>query len=769
MKPITLDITGFGVFCDNVHIDFSKKSNGIFLISGTTGSGKTTIFDAIVFALYGRASGLKRESVNLRSDFLPDGVETEVKFTFSVNGNAYTVERTLNKKGEKMTNSAQLLRPDGTVNAITKQSDTENVNNEIERLLGLTAEQFTQICLLPQGEFEKILSSKGSKPGKDDREEILARLFDTTQIEKFQYLLERNVKLECAACEEHKTTFDANLKHLDYSGNEALAEAIKSYKTGTTRAVLRIHEKNGAKLLEALNDIIDYNENELSKLENRLKKLDGDYMNLHDLTRRDDEAAENQKKLASVKKQLEAIERRLEKEKYNDDDYFEQYKLLSEKINEEKEEVNILTGKSVKLSDYLKATDMCANDEKQIENALSEAAAAKEVAQSLYQRFIAAQGAKLAAQLKSGQPCPVCGSTEHPSPACCDDEIDEKQLKSAQQIEQKKAADLAAKKAVLAEHTNIRFNAMETIRQVFSTDFFDFEKAYKTLEEINEQIKVSDKLISEKQDELAFLERKHRELAEIIKEQKDLSASAKVLGEQIKDFDQQQAEKNKENLRKVTEESELTRKNAQILKRQVENNRRTFKLMSESLEKYSACYKIYDILDELDKLGKGQGKISFKRFVLGMFLDEILQRANEHFATMTDGRFMLVRDKNSGTTGLEVNVYDEYTGKERPSFTLSGGEKFKAALSMAFGMSETVQACSGGVKINTLLIDEGFGTLDSESSYLALEVLEGMSRSDLLIGIISHVDFLKNNVESQLEVVKNPNGNGSIVLTEKFS
>ena len=769
MKPITLDITGFGVFCDNVHIDFSQKNSGIFLISGATGSGKTTIFDAIVFALYGRASGIKRESGNLRSDFLNDGVETKVVFTFSVNKNVYTAERTLNKKGDKITASAQLLRPDGTVNSITKQSDPENVNNELERLLGLTAEQFTQICLLPQGEFEKILSSKGSKSGKDDREEILARLFNTAQIEKFQYVLERSVKRECAACEEHKLTFDANLKHIEISKNETLTDAVKTFKTGTARAVLRTHEKNGAQLLEILSEDISAGEKELSALEKKLEKLNNDYLKYHDLIKKDDEAAVKEEKMLLLKKRLEAVAIMLEREKYDDEGYFDKYKLLSEEISTLKEKANVLKMQSVKLLDFQNSTAVCESDEVQISAAQKELDSAKEAAQSLYQRFVAAQGAKLASQLKAGEPCPVCGSTEHPAPACCDDDADEKQLKSAQQTEQKRAADLAAKKAVYVEHMNRRLAAMEAVQQAFSVEKFAFESANQALEEINDKIKDTDSLLTDKQNQLALLEKKHKELAEIIKEQKELTVSLKALSEQTEGFDKEKAEKNKAHFLEITDEKNLLGKNVEALKRQTENNRRTFKLMSGSLEKYSACYKRYDILDELDKLGKGQGKISFKRFVLGMFLDEILYRANQYFSTMTDSRFMLVRDKNAGTTGLEINVYDEYTGRERPSFTLSGGEKFKAALSMAFGMSETVQACSGGIKINTLLIDEGFGTLDSESGYLALEVLEGISRSDLLIGIISHVDFLKNNVESQLEVVKNPNGKGSVVLTEKFS
>jgi DNA repair protein SbcC/Rad50 len=154
--------------------------------------------------------------------------------------------------------------------------------------------------------------------------------------------------------------------------------------------------------------------------------------------------------------------------------------------------------------------------------------------------------------------------------------------------------------------------------------------------------------------------------------------------------------------------------------------------------------------------------MTFERFVLAAFLDEILLVANERLRKMTSGRYQLLRktDRSKGNvqSGLEILVFDQYTGQQRHVKTLSGGESFKASLALALGLSEVVQQYAGGVSLETMFIDEGFGTLDPESLDQAIESLMDIQQSGRLVGIISHVPELKERIDARLEVIATKEG-----------
>lgn len=163
MKPIYLEMSAFGPYSNVENVDFTKINNELFLISGDTGSGKTTIFDAIVFALYGEASGNLRQSNSLRSDFADDDTETYVELTFECNGREYYIRRSpeylrKKKKGTGYTKKAAdaiLKYPDGRV--VTKASD---VTDNVVDIMGITKEQFTNIAMIAQGDFLKLILAK---------------------------------------------------------------------------------------------------------------------------------------------------------------------------------------------------------------------------------------------------------------------------------------------------------------------------------------------------------------------------------------------------------------------------------------------------------------------------------------------------------------------------------------------------------------------------------------------------------------------------------
>ncbi|TCN27400.1 AAA family ATPase [Mesobacillus foraminis] len=212
-----------------------------------------------------------------------------------------------------------------------------------------------------------------------------------------------------------------------------------------------------------------------------------------------------------------------------------------------------------------------------------------------------------------------------------------------------------------------------------------------------------------------------------------------------------------------TKLSQLTEEyqNIYIQKRENENIISTVERINESIKTLEERYLLIGHLYEVSK-GQNTHRITFERYVLGAFLDDILREANGRLAKMTSGRYRLLRktdrSKGNAQSGLELLVFDQYTGQERHVKTLSGGESFKAALSLALGLADVVQSYAGGVSLETMFIDEGFGTLDPESLDQAIETLIDIQSSGRLVGIISHVPELKERIDVRLEVTATQSG-----------
>lgn len=182
------------------------------------------------------------------------------------------------------------------------------------------------------------------------------------------------------------------------------------------------------------------------------------------------------------------------------------------------------------------------------------------------------------------------------------------------------------------------------------------------------------------------------------------------------------------------------------------------------VEAIEAEYKVIGTLADVAS-GQTGNRVSLQRFVLGVLLDDVLNEASQRLQLMSKGRYRLIRklDRSKGnkTSGLELEIEDAYSGGRRPANTLSGGESFMAALSLALGLSDVVQNYSGGIKLETLFIDEGFGSLDMESLDLAVQTLIDLRKSGRTIGIISHVSELKEQMSQRIDVV--PSDRGSVV------
>ena len=197
------------------------------------------------------------------------------------------------------------------------------------------------------------------------------------------------------------------------------------------------------------------------------------------------------------------------------------------------------------------------------------------------------------------------------------------------------------------------------------------------------------------------------------------------------------------------------------------NNSKTLKQLENVLAELKLLEEKYSVIGELARVAKGDNsqRITFERYVLAAYFDEIITAANLRLAKMTGSRYSLKRkeDKTKGRAqqGLELDVFDNYTGKARHVKTLSGGEGFKASLSLALGLADVVQSYSGGISLDTLFVDEGFGSLDPESLDGAIQCLAEIQKSGRLVGVISHVPELKERIKSVLEIC--PMKEGSFV------
>ncbi|MCR5202814.1 MAG: hypothetical protein K6D02_07000, partial [Lachnospiraceae bacterium] len=241
---------------------------------------------------------------------------------------------------------------------------------------------------------------------------------------------------------------------------------------------------------------------------------------------------------------------------------------------------------------------------------------------------------------------------------------------------------------------------------------------------------------------------------ELLKESRE-----KVKGKEKVDLEGKKQTEN--DLRVVFEE--LREETSTINNRKSNNNKIKEKVADKfkDYEKYDKDNKMHEKLYNLVKgKVKGNSKVTLEQYVQTSGFDSIISAANKRLQPMTDGQFRLLRKENlSGSNDiLDLEVYDNFTGRTRPSGNISGGESFKASLSLALGLSDTISQKSGGIQMDALFVDEGFGTLDRKSIDNAIEVLMNLSGKGKLVGIISHREELMEAIENKINVTKNSNG-----------
>lgn len=916
MRPLYIKISAFGPYAGEVDIDMSKLGeSGLYLITGDTGAGKTTIFDAITFALYGEPSGGVREVDGLRSKYASDDTPTDVELIFSNGGKIYKIRRNPaymrpSKRGGGLTErkaEALLTMPDG--NVITRRSD---VDKAVCQILGVNRGQFMQIVMIAQGEFLRLLNA-----GTEERQKIFRDIFKTYNFKTLQDELRTAANAAERACEGQREMLAACISRIDCppeSPLSARAEGVKSggasedalelvdaiicadkrllsqLESGREELNKKLAEAQGAltaaevrrrqraQLNEALasrgeqSQGLERAQRQRQSLEERAEEMNGvlrEIISCKELLPKYDELGKVQaqraqlegahKKLSSAleeaKGRLEAAQKKLESDRA-------QYKSLEGaeiSLVKVREQLNSARDCYKKLNDIAKRIKAVRALAQQLETAQRQFAAldGQTVAKrgqynAAHDAFLRNQAGLLASQLKEGTPCPVCGSTVHPSPAhMCGATLTQEQL-NALKIQYEKLSESREKAGGEAGQLKARFaSAQEELFALaeengLPRDVDGLESAIagqlKTIEDGARQMREQEEQFSSAaqrrkavEGDISLGESNIKSLADSVSDYTSrLSAAAAELaagdsriatlsqglpfGEKAQlsthiaalkgkrsAYDEQLASCEKDISARSAKVSELNgeinklqslidegkeideaaslaalsavkvaisqnEQCARELSARIKINERTQGELAECRKNLGEGEKQLIFLRALSHTANGtvQGKekVMLETYVQTFYFDRIIAKANLRLLRMSGGQYELMRRKSADNlrsqSGLELEVMDHYNGSVRSVKSLSGGESFKASLSLALGLSDVVQAAAGGIRLDTMFVDEGFGSLDSGSLDQAIDALISLAEGNRLVGIISHVSELKERIDRQIIVTKNKTGGSSV-------
>ncbi|PEX36932.1 exonuclease [Bacillus cereus] len=309
------------------------------------------------------------------------------------------------------------------------------------------------------------------------------------------------------------------------------------------------------------------------------------------------------------------------------------------------------------------------------------------------------------------------------------------------QAEQEGATNQFESAKLKKEETFTRF--MKELEQSGFTN----QSTYKEAKLSDAEMEMIQKEIQSYYSSLEVLAKQIEELHAEVKDKEYMDIT--VLGEHIQELEI--------NLDIIKEKRQRAQNAVTYISDLHENIKRIDEQIHEEEKAFQELVDLYEVMK-----GDNESRISFERYILIEYLEQIVQIANERLRKLSNGQFYLKRservEKRNRQSGLGLDVYDAYTGQTRDVKTLSGGEKFNASLCLALGMADVIQAYEGGISIETMFIDEGFGSLDEESLTKAVDALIDLQKSGRFIGVISHVQELKNAMPAVLEVTKQKDG-----------
>ena len=866
MKPLKLTLCAFGPYAGKTEIDFEKLGrSGIFLITGDTGAGKTTIFDAISFALYGEAAGgrERRTSKSFRSDYASPREETYVEFEFEHRQRVYRVRRNpeymrANKRGEGMTpkkHEAEFT----DLSSGEVWSRLDEVAARVQEIIGLTRDQFAQTVMIAQGDFLKILTASSA-----DRRILFQKLFNTAPYAELQKRLKEK---NDAAAEEQRgleriiLNAASRIRPEGYLGGEPfelyktdakyaeqlLAALKKLLADERARAgAVQLQRQEAERALETatvkLEDARRVNR-EFDSLESvkrefeRVAATDEDVRHGSErlaAARRAQQLIPTEEKLKLTCENLERVCTAIEGLRAQADEHRRRLPEAQAALAGAREalpEADALRARAQRLKDCLKPLNerTAAEAEKsrlraQAERALRESTAADLCYTRVKDAYYRSQCGLLACELREGQPCPVCGSVQHPSPAALSsDAATREEMEAAdaqrqaklsalqncntrlagvesrltalrQQLESagvapdaavdavRRDADVAGSRAEqLHRVEETARDALQALQRAMDSDAarlaeltqqqVQLQQTRAQLEvELNAQLsaqgfrdRVEYQAAKLKEAEIVALDRRVREHAELKRSLQDRIAdmSNRVSGRARVDVAALEAgrgelETRREALR--TEETQLTR----LLTTHEDAERE----IAAAYRRQCAGRDTWAALNDLYRAASGQlsqkVKLSFEAYVQQYHFRQVVAAANRRLTLLTDGMFLLRLKEEAknmrGQSGLDLDVLDRSTGQWRDVSTLSGGESFMASLSLALGLSDVVQSESGGVRLDAMFVDEGFGTLDENALKNAMDLLAKLADGQRMVGVISHMPELRDRIEQKIVVRKRPDG-----------
>lgn len=878
MKPLKLTLCAWGPYREVQKVDFTPfYERGIFLITGATGAGKTTIFDAITYALYGALSGEARdkERGSVRSDFAFPEEKTYVELVMEHGGKTYRIWRNPEYMRPRKRGGADGLTKERE-NAILYYTDgraplegVKEVNDALLKLLALDYAQFKKVSMIAQGEFARLLLA----PPKE-KTGIFREIFDTGIYERFTQRLASRARELYGRVEEQKQRLEEGVRLLGRNmDKESWSEEIKNGFRALTDAENWNYEGVADCLLGMEQEAEKSHESckrECERLDEQLERLAGElaaqkekneqinrYREVCDiregLKEREAEYREKEESLRHAnnaaqldgswekKNQLEKqlVQRTQEEEEAGVESQRlkQEQEALSETVTlaprirnllEERRKEAQLEENRKQLNIRLWAKEKELSEKQRIylekERELSEKRNGYSQAEHVRRLTVIGLAAEL---LKEGEPCPVCGSVSHPSPAKADGAmISEEKLKELkEQVEAEEQAFNSLHEKVVRIRTQAdelrgqdeeEGRKLDEVRAALSREknpvcaeylTLPMDSATKRLQEVCDRAGRLDGLLQEKKRQGERLSEQRRILEEELQtvsekfaeellnhgfadkeEYRRVRLSAKeieALSRDVEDFraamakneglyrhlKEQAGEKEPVDLEPMEKELAGRKEDRERLlssqkswNSHLEETKKIRAMLEERLEDMKIAQKEYSCVKALENIASGRNSRSlvFEQYVLAGCFEEILRAANLRFSSMTSGRYAMFRanEVSDGRTkdNLEIQVLDYYTGKYRSVRTLSGGEIFKASLALALGMSDVIQAMNGGIRVDTLFVDEGFGALDEESLDQACGALMGLVEKNHLIGVISHVPELGERIENKLIIHKTSSG-----------
>lgn len=927
MKPLKLTMSAFGSYAGKNVIDFTGQQQGIFLITGDTGAGKTTIFDAITYALYNQTSGGERNGNMMRSQYARPETETYVELEFLYRGQTYRVRRNPDYKitktlkngkirEQKVPHSVELTLPDGTVFPEKKNA----TDAKIIEILGLTADQFSQIVMIAQGDFLKLLYTKS-----DERKMIFSKLFRTDIYWKIQENLRRKSMEMDERIQENDRAFEQEksriillpeseelpLDELVERLRERLKDALKEQNLRRAnveelnKKITKYEEINklfvslekirqNGKELEARQAESKERRQQIENARKADKVLVAEQQNLRQqqeveqsaqaIAKMTETLANDQEMFETLKTQQQEAEAKqkreaadIQKKMLALEQSFPSYEALQNARSEEQQAKKVWEdlGKISEESFHKKKAGIAALKEQQKrqeqvveqtkknweQTSLSASESAKHY-EHMYEAFLKEQAGILAENLSAGCPCPVCGSTVHPDPAKLSDhavtELEVEQAKKTRAAAEEKR-DLAyaafeaektekQKLAQAVEKEEADFVLAQTIakqqRKEAEQNYVSLQKiaeqireklVYPSLAEAKKQYAAMQKALEAAEQEIERKRQKVSELAEAMNtlkgqklaEEENQKTAKKLAAKTEKEYaklleksgfvseetyhlailpersrsklEREEKEYESQCLRQQSEQkllekqvsgktyTDTTELNEQLkaekqalkeaektymeLHTAYENDRSVLQNCAVYLEKGKKLESEDQVIKSLSKTANGRlsgsAKIDFETYIQRQYFKQIIHEANKRLLTMSNHQFILKLKEEANTgrktnEGLDLSVYSLVTDSERDVKTLSGGESFLAALAMALGLSDIVERSAGAIHPDMMFIDEGFGSLDAQSRQQAIEVLAELAGDSRMVGIISHVTELKEQIDRKLVVSRTDKGSRAV-------